>query len=214
MDKDVLSELKEVTKALSDNTVGDATNFKDMSAKLTILLADIAQHIENARKSLMDVKPALVETPEDLPNAAGHLGDIDKTLADAVERLFTLTEKAIADNDKSTQLLASLKGSAQTDSSASSESIDELLSINEESKADLMEVFTALSFQDLAGQKIQKINKLIEEVEKRILKVLLVLGYPDTLDTGKSDEMLEDLSSDTGPLQQNLVDNILKDFGL
>ncbi|MEE9542602.1 MAG: protein phosphatase CheZ [Thermodesulfobacteriota bacterium] len=208
MEKDVLSELKEVTRALADSGVGDATNFKDMSGKLTVLLADIAQHIETVRMSLMDVKPALLETPENLPNATGHLGDIDKTLADAVERLFTLTEKAIADNDKSAELLGAVK------ESGASEQVDQLLSINKESKADLMEVFTALSFQDLAGQKIKKICTLIEEVEKRILKVLLVLGYPDTFDAEVSDERIENLSADDAPLQQNLVDDILKDFGL
>ncbi|MBE9532395.1 MAG: protein phosphatase CheZ [Proteobacteria bacterium] len=208
MEKDVLSELQNVTRALADSEIGNADEFKDMNSKLTVLLADIAHHIENARKSLMDVKPALLETQGSQPNAAGHLGDIDKTLADAADRLFTLTEKAISDNDKSTELLASIK------ESGASEQVDKLLEINKESKADLMEVFTALSFQDLAGQKIKKINTLIEEVEKRILQVLLVLGYPDTLDAEKSEEMIEGLSAAEGPLEQNLVDDILKDFGL
>lgn len=208
MGSDVLSELKEVTRALADSDIGETENYKDMNSKLTVLLADIAKHIENARKSLMDVKPALLDSPGDLPNATGHLGDIDKTLADAVESLFTLTEKAIADNDRSAEVLSSLKESGSTDH------IDELIGINKECKADLMDVFAALSFQDLAGQKIQKINKLIEDVEKRILKVLLVLGYPDTVDAEKSDELIENLNADDGPLEQNLVDDILKDFGL
>jgi chemotaxis protein CheZ len=208
MEKDVLSELKEVTRALADGQSGDDQNYKDMNSKLTLLLADIANHIENARKSLLDVKPELLDTPEGLPDAKSHLGDINKTLADAAENLFTLTEKAIADNDKSAELLNALEGSG------ANEEVSKLLKINKESKADLMEVFTALSFQDLAGQKIKKINTFIEEIEKRILKVLLVLGYPDTVDTEKSDEMIKDLSADEGPLEQNLVDDILKDFGL
>ena len=208
MEKDILSELKEVTRALADSEIGDAEDFKDMNSKLTLLLADIAKHIENARMSLMDVKPALLDTQENQPNASGHLGDIDKTLADAADSLFTLTEKAIIDNDKSAELLGAAKESCDK------EQIDELISINKEAKADLMEVFTALSFQDLAGQKIKKINTLIEEVEKRILKVLVVLGYPDTIDAAKSDVLIENINTDEGPLEQNLVDDILKDFGL
>jgi chemotaxis protein CheZ len=214
MEKDVLSELKEVTRALADSGAGDGESYKEMSNKLTVLLADIAKHIENIRMNLMDVKPALVETPEDLPSAAGHLGDIDKTLTDAADRLFELTEKAITDNDKSAELLTAIKGFAEADPGGSNESLDQLMNINKESKSDLMEVFTALSFQDLAGQKIKKINTLIEEVEKRILKVLLVLGYPDTVDAEKSDQRIDDLSTGKAPLEQNLVDDILKDFGL
>lgn len=209
MEKDVLSELKEITIALADSQGhDDKQSYTNMSNKLTTLLADIASHIENVRRTLMNVNPDLLETQENQPNAAGHLGDIDKTLADAVENLFVLTEKAITDNDKSAELLAAIK------ESGTSGEVDQLLSINKEAKADLMDVFSALSFQDLAGQKIKKINVLIEDVEKRILKVLLVLGYPDSVNAKKSDEMIEGLNSDAGPLKQDLVDDILKDFGL
>ncbi len=210
MDKDVLSDLKEATKALADGELQGEESYKEMHKKLTSLLADIAQHIENVRMSLIDVKPSLVDNSSNLPSASGHLGDIDKTLADAADTLFTLTEKAIADNDRSEALLAALKESG----AASSDTVDELMSINKATKSDLMEVFTALSFQDLAGQKIMKISTLIENVEKSILKILLVLGYSDKDDAEKSDEMFENLSADESPLQQNLVDDILKDFGL
>jgi chemotaxis protein CheZ len=211
MQKNVIEELKEVTKALAESPIGEA-NYRELNDRLATALADVVKQIENVRKSLMDVRPGLVDSSQALPQTAGHLGDIDKTLADAAERLFTLTEKAIADNEKSAELLAALKAKAH----ASEAEVDALASINAESRSELMEVLTSLSFQDLAGQKIKKISALIEDVETRILKILVVLGCQESEDASKQDTMLSELnkSEGGGALKQNLVDDILKQFGL
>ena len=204
----IIDELVELTRTMSEGTT-EGGEFKELNSRLTDALADVAQHIEEIRKNLMDVKPGLEGASKDIPETTGHLGDIDKTLADAADRLFELTEKAVVDNSRGLELINLLK-----DGGGDSAAIEELTAINAAHSSELMEVMSSLSFQDLAGQKIKKVSGLIEGVETRILKILLVLGYSDTDDAAKQEEMLSNLDESQGELKQNLVDDILKDFGL
>ena len=211
----ILDKLGDITKVIADGEVGSDANFAELSKSLSGALADVAHSIEDIRKSLIDdVTPDLVESSKDHPSAFGHLGDINKTLADAADRLFELTEKAIIDSDRSSELYAKLGEIIGEGDAGAKAALDELTKINAESKSELMEFFTVLSFQDLAGQKILKINDLISGVETKILQILVVLGYTNPEKSEKQDEMLSALKGSSGPIEQSMVDDILKEFGL
>ncbi|MEE8575372.1 MAG: protein phosphatase CheZ [Thermodesulfobacteriota bacterium] len=214
MSENIIDELKAVTELLAEGSKGPEIDYKALYERLTTALADVALHIEKVRTNLMDVRPGLIDSSESLPQTSGHLGDIDKTLADAADILLQITERAIDDNEKSSTLLSNIQDKVGSGDSVAASSINELISMNTESKGQLMEVLANLSFQDLAGQKIKKVNTLIEEVETRILKILVVLGYTRGGDAVKKEEILSELEGSGGKLNQNLVDDILKDFGL
>ena len=81
----------------------------------------------------------------------------------------------------------------------------------------LMDIMTALSFQDLVAQRIKKIITILDDVEHKLLQMVVVFGAkqngaPDT--SGKADQMLKELeASRSTALKQDLVDDILGQFG-
>ena len=81
----------------------------------------------------------------------------------------------------------------------------------------LMDIMTALSFQDLVAQRIKKIITILDDVEHKLLQMVVVFGAkqngaPDA--NGKADQMLKELeASRSTALKQDLVDDILGQFG-
>ncbi|WP_456401251.1 protein phosphatase CheZ [Persephonella sp.] len=80
----------------------------------------------------------------------------------------------------------------------------------------LTETLTLLEFQDIVSQRLQKISNFISEIEKEILKILILFGINrETSDKKKEElkEKLEELEWKRDVSQED-VDDILKQFGL
>lgn len=82
----------------------------------------------------------------------------------------------------------------------------------------LIEIFQALSFQDLLAQRINKLTTVLQEVEHKLLKILVVFGSKPSgvvaNDGGKTGEMLQWLERSKGTaLKQDLVDDVLSQLG-
>jgi len=80
----------------------------------------------------------------------------------------------------------------------------------------LTDSLTSLEFQDILAQRLQKTLMFLSDVEKTILKILLMLGINEEEFKDKQEELkkkLEELEWKK-ELSQNDVDNILKEFGL
>jgi len=88
---------------------------------------------------------------------------------------------------------------------------EEIRHIVTENKETLLDIITGLSFQDLTGQKIKTIVTLIEEVEKRILHLIVTFGLKSK-ETVRDDSLVKEFSG-KDVIKQDLVDNILKEFG-
>ena len=86
----------------------------------------------------------------------------------------------------------------------------EVKQVVSENKEILMDIITGLSFQDLTGQKIKVIVGLIEEVEKRLLQLIVTFGLKSK-DANEGNDTLKEFS-DKPTLKQDVVDNILKEF--
>jgi len=78
---------------------------------------------------------------------------------------------------------------------------------------------TTLSFQDITGQKIKKIVKLIDEIETRLLEIIVAFGIKvdkaKEPDAGqRATEWLNKLKDSSGSngTKQDLVDQILAEF--
>ncbi|WP_456464477.1 hypothetical protein [Persephonella sp.] len=80
----------------------------------------------------------------------------------------------------------------------------------------LTESLTLLEFQDILSQRLLKISGFITDLEKEILKILLLFGISEE----KSDEKREELKEKLEELEwkkevsQKDVDDILKQFGM
>jgi chemotaxis protein CheZ len=84
----------------------------------------------------------------------------------------------------------------------------------------LMNIHVALSFQDLVAQRVAKLVAILNEIQHKLLKLVVIFGIQQTKDGGGSKkegrgyEMLRQLeTSKTTALEQDLVDNIMTEFG-
>jgi len=82
----------------------------------------------------------------------------------------------------------------------------------------LMEIMTALSFQDLVAQRVKKLTVIIHDVERKLLELVVVFGLKNRGESSevKTDatEMLKQLeTSSSTAMKQHLVDDILGKFG-
>ena len=82
----------------------------------------------------------------------------------------------------------------------------------------LLDIMTALSFQDLVAQSVNKLVTILDEVEHKLLQLVVVFGpYQKQVtkqDEGKASEMLKQLEATKNTsMNQDLADEILKQFG-
>ncbi|SFL76919.1 chemotaxis protein CheZ [Desulfomicrobium norvegicum] len=102
--------------------------------------------------------------------ASTQLGAILQTTEKATDSIMELVEKHLDMNDRAMQLLASLEnGTARPE-------IAELRAGNEALGADLMEIMTTLSFQDLTGQRIKRIVAALQQIEKVVFELYMATG--------------------------------------
>ncbi|WP_029521984.1 protein phosphatase CheZ [Persephonella sp. KM09-Lau-8] len=80
----------------------------------------------------------------------------------------------------------------------------------------LTDSLTLLEFQDIVSQRLIKISDFISDVEKEILKILLLFGISEEKSENKKEELREKLEELEWKkeVSQEDVDDILKQFGM
>ncbi len=80
----------------------------------------------------------------------------------------------------------------------------------------LTDTLTLLEFQDIMSQRLLKISDFISDVEKEILKIILLFGIQEEQSEKKKEELKERLEELEWKKEvtQDDVDDILKQFGL
>jgi chemotaxis signal transduction protein/chemotaxis regulatin CheY-phosphate phosphatase CheZ len=202
------SELQEVLDAAKAMAEG---NFrKEVQHDLYGQVGEIAKYINSTLKKLQHLEPNIKITSEKIPQASLQLSEITKTTEEATHRVMSLAEQVMENHDLMVSRLGQLE-SEVSEVEGGRAPMKELRRIVAEDQEALMEVMTALSFQDITGQKIKKIITMVEEIEKRILQLLVTFGISQT-DSGKKEEVLREVMA-TQDIKQDRVNDILKDFG-
>lgn len=196
-----INKIVEVTKAMSEG------NFhQEISGELYGQVGALAKYINITIKKLQTVEPNIDQASDKIPEASVQLSEITKATEEATHSVMAQVERMLDSQDLVLHYL-DLIVSGEDISKAS----DQIKQIVKENKDVLLDIITGLSFQDLTGQKIKTIISLIEEVEKRILHLIVTFGLK-AKETKKVDDTLKEFTDST-KLEQGLVDNVLKEFG-
>lgn len=178
-------------------------------------LGELTRFIDKTIKTISQFSAPMSATTEQLPDATTHLRDLRKLTEEGTHKVMQLVE-TVEDNRK--------RVFAQMDALAQHLTGDEaaaLASIRAGLKKDdkpLIDIITALSFQDLVAQRVNKLVTIVEEVEHKLLELVVVFG-PYTKgagkeEAGKATEMLKQLeASKKTSMNQDVADEILKQFG-
>ncbi|HUU49828.1 MAG TPA: protein phosphatase CheZ [Nitrospinota bacterium] len=205
-----VKKLADVAKAISE---GDF--YKETNLKLKGELKRLAKYIEETRKKLQYIDSPIKSTTKSFPEASMQLSDITRQTEEATHKIISLTEKILDDQNRLTEILKNLKkfvsNNIKKENREIKSIINDIQNINISNKEDLIDLLTALSFQDLTGQKIKKIISLVQDVETKILVLLVSFGL---VDKKKRGEMVTELKDPSKPidLKQDLVDDILAEF--
>lgn len=155
---------KEIAKSLT------ATQFyRAISADLQDGLKTIYREITTATASSA---PGIGDLSAEvmISETSAQLNEILNTTEKATETIMGLVEKHLDQNERTAELLKSLP--AGEDDSA----LEELKTASADLGADLMEIMTALSFQDLTGQRIKRIVHALQQIEHLVFDLYMTTG--------------------------------------
>lgn len=180
-------------------------------------LAELSKYVEMITGSIREMEAPVATTSDQLPQATAHLNDLAKMTEEGTHRVLALTEAIETNRAVMFTALGQLKDGMTGGQATNVGKVIELLKADERR---LMDIHVALSFQDLVAQRVAKLVMILNEVQHKLLKLVVIFGIKQkqdgtaTKDGGRGSEMLRQLeASKTTALEQNLVDDILSEFG-
>jgi chemotaxis protein CheZ len=183
-------------------------------------LGELARFIDTTLKTITQFKDPMSATTEQLPEAVSHLRDLKRLTEEGTHKIMQLVE-AIQDNHQGIAKQLDELGKIITATPGLEKAVLTLGAVKTGLEADekpLVDIITALSFQDLVAQRVNKLVTIVDEVEHKLLELVVVFG-PYTKGAGaaeasKATAMLKQLeASKTTAMNQDLADEILKQFG-
>ncbi len=183
-------------------------------------LGELARFIDTTLKTITRFRDPMSATTEQLPEAVNHLHDLKRLTEEGTHKVMQLVE-SIQDNhrrlaaqlDEVGKAVAAIPG---LDTTVGTVGAAKAALVADEKR--LVDIITALSFQDLVAQRVNKLVTIVDEVEHKLLELVVVFG-PYTkgagaAEAGKATEMLKQLeASKRTAMNQDLADEILKQFG-
>lgn len=134
----------------------------------------------------------------EMPNAVDRLHYVITKTEEAANKTMSIVEKHMLKMDELSGHIRQLNGPQ--------ESISYLKSFRNGLEDDLTEILTTQGFQDLTGQTIKKVIKLVGEIESELVRLIATFGVK--IDTGAAVAVAV-----AEQVSQSDVDDLLKDFG-
>ena len=203
------------TKETSDDEMSDEAAYAERSIHAE--MEELTKYVEVITKTIREMECPVTSTSDQLPQATSHLNDLAKMTEEGTHRVLGLTEELERNRGvvqhKLELLRANVAGRAVKD-------IDAILEMVKADEDRHMNIHVALSFQDLVAQRVVKLVAILNEIQHKLLKLVVIFGIQQKKDGGGSKgegrgyEILRQLEkSKTTALQQDLVDNIMAEFG-
>ncbi|MCL5673907.1 MAG: protein phosphatase CheZ [Deltaproteobacteria bacterium] len=179
-------------------------------------LKDLAKTVDDATKKISDFKKPVKESSDTIPIAQEGITDIIKETEKAANNIMNLLDEI---NENSIIIDKSLTDLIEFNPIKKiKDSLVNLKGLNKNNISKIMDVLSLLSFQDLTGQKLYKIQNTLNDTKVKLLKVLInsevsSKGLPDD----KKREIygkLNDMVSNDDIVAQNDVNSILSELGL
>ncbi|MFQ3574673.1 MAG: protein phosphatase CheZ [Thermodesulfovibrionales bacterium] len=172
---------------------GQGELFKEVG-KVTRKLHDSLRSFKEA------IDPKLKDlTISEMPNAVDKLNFVIEKTEEAANKTMGIVEKYILNMDELADHIRNLK--------EPEESVAYLKQFKNTLEDDLTEIITTQSFQDLTGQTIKKVIKLVSEIEEELVRLIATFGVKIE-PTKKTEQVAE-----PEKVSQAGVDDLLKEFG-
>lgn len=201
-----IEQVKELIRGVKDLFEG---RFESEDVQLYGELGELAKFINQARKDLRDFQPHLLSEHE-IPDASDQLDAIVQQTEKATGSIMDSCEQLEGLNQRVIDKLIGHNPPLDEDVLAG---VDDALT---ESQNHITNIFESCNFQDLTGQRIMKIVKTLREVERQVLRMVVVFGLQNKSveeDVRKKledeAELLEGPQLPGNSLEQDDIDDIL-----
>lgn len=238
-DKEIADIIARLTEQVVDS-VGEAVT-RSVQEELTRTLPRALREGEFFRKVNADMRHGLQEiykeinaVKRDTGQGAVSPGDADKLFSEASDQLgaiLTSTESATVqimdivedfqeNLAKTTTLVDSFRSGG-----ASKKAVEELAAMNAQANEKMTEIMTALSFQDLTGQRIKRVIQALQHIERIVFEVYMSTGLLEKARDQRPERDMDEMEAEArqrvselkGPqagASQNDVDDLLSQLGL
>jgi chemotaxis protein CheZ len=189
------------------------------NVKLYDELGELARYLESAMRKVADVGAPMATKSAQLPQATAHLLDLNKMTEDGTMEVMRLAEIIQDNRAKAAKELAAIVSTLETvDCRTLAARLGKTTNELAQDDKHLMDIMTALSFQDLVAQRVKKLVTIIEDVQCKLVELVVVFGLKEESATpetqGKAGEMLRQLeASKSTAIKQDLADELLSEFG-
>jgi methyl-accepting chemotaxis protein len=198
-----VKELVEVTRALSE---GDFD--RKLEGSFEGELGKIAMYIESLRESLEVLSPRFSSSVHLIPKAGQGVAEISQQAEVSVNSILSLVDEMCVDQDTVSEML----GGAVNGEDATVD-IDKLKEIANKTQTSLMSVMSFLSFQDVVRQRAEKVQGMIDMVDRKIRELLnrfqVKLSAPEDEAYGKEPGEVA-LMTEQDAVDQSSIDDLFK----
>lgn len=187
--------------------------------KLYAELGELARFVEEATRALSQAGAPIASSSAGLPAATAHLIDLSKMTEDGTLEVMRVTELIQDNRSRTLKELGALSAILEAvDCTTLAQRLQKAAGWLAQDDKLLMEIITALSFQDLVAQRVKKLVGILNDVQNKLMELVVVFGIPEDVNgaavTGKTGELLKQLeASKTTAMKQNVADEILARFG-
>lgn len=216
-DHEFQAELQELLAAARGMAEGKFHRIVNIKARGVI--GDLATYVNQTLHNLQRMDPVVKGSSREIPKVAKHLAEIIQTTEDATNRVLEQTEHL---SDEQTKIEQGLSRVAEMLRHAPIapliveclKSLEELKEIQRRSQGRAMDIMSAMEFQDLTTQKIQKLITLVADVEDRLVQLLVLFRIENETEAGNSsDPIVKTCAENREALcDQALVDQLLQEF--
>jgi chemotaxis protein CheZ len=189
------------------------------SPKLYDELGELARYLETAMRKMAEVGAPMLAGSAQLPQATAHLLDLNKMTEEGTLEVMRLTEIIQDNHARAAKELAAVGATlTAVDCTTLAARLGKTAQELAQDDKHLMDIMTALSFQDLVAQRVKKLVTIVEDVQCKLVELVVVFGLKQdgtaTETQGKAGEMLRQLeASKSTAIKQDLADELLSEFG-
>jgi len=216
-ERDFQADLQELLAAARGMTEGKFHRMVNVKARGVI--GELAVSINQTLHNLQHLDPTVKGSSREIPKVAKHLGEIIQTTEEATNRVLEETEHLVEEQAGVEQGLSRAAEMLRHGRNVSPfpeclKLLEELKGVQLRSQGRAMDIMSAMEFQDMTTQKIQKMIGLVAEVEERLLRLLLLFRIEEAAgEGGAPDSILKSCARGEPVLcDQELVDQLLREF--
>jgi chemotaxis regulatin CheY-phosphate phosphatase CheZ len=200
--------------------MNEQDRFITVPARAREEIGQLTHYLEQGLRNLRDITEHLHGSSVTMPGVLDDLRDVVRMTETATVRVLEQTEALVDDGRAAARLLADVHAKAsaadtETIAEAIAEPMRELGALVERSNARAMDIMSALEFQDLTSQKVQRTFGVLEEVLVRLNKIQQLVAVGEALPPAAAPAVPAGASApivDDSKEGQRLADELLLHF--